>query len=531
MRLFSICFACLISMSVSISAQQLDAFPVQTQLTSGTIEGLYDTKAGIQRYLGIPYAQPPVGELRWKAPQPLAPWQGVKETHTFGPRAIQKPLFGDMEFRSAGLSEDCLYLNVWTPAKQNTKDLPVLVYFYGGGFAAGDGSEPRYDGASMAQQGMVAITVNYRLNLFGFLAHPELSQESKYGGSGNYGLLDQQAALQWVQDNVAAFGGDPKRVTIAGESAGSISVSVHMASPLSRELIAGAIGESGASIAPTMPPVPLIEAEQEGIGFLQQCDIASIADLRKLSTRELYELFEESGRFGFPATIDGYLLPKTLPEIFEAGEQAQVPLLLGWNSAEIPGGAFMQGQAFTKDQFLARLESQFPEDQATIAGLFPHATPDEVEQSATDLASDGFINFSTWKWFDLHRSNSQQPVYRYLYSKLRPPISLEAGYPYTPTDMGAPHACEIEYCMGNLDLVKAFLWTEDDYTVSQTMQTYFANFIKTGNPNGADLVEWPPAPASGDQPPVMIIDTECEVVKAPHDARYRLWEKYYGEKR
>ncbi|KXK24307.1 MAG: carboxylesterase, partial [Bacteroidetes bacterium OLB12] len=229
-------------------SQGNNSFAVQTKIENGTIEGLYETGSGLQYYLGVPFAKPPVGNLRWKAPQPLDTWTGVKQTKKFGPRPIQAIVFGDMGSRSDGMSEDCLYLNVWTPAKKGAS-LPVLVYFYGGGFVAGDGSEPRYDGAAMAKKGIVVVTVNYRLGLFGFFAHPDLSKETTYKGSGNYGYLDQAFALQWVQKNIAAFGGDAKKVTIAGESAGSISVSAQMVSPLSRKLIAGAIGESGSGIS------------------------------------------------------------------------------------------------------------------------------------------------------------------------------------------------------------------------------------------------------------------------------------------
>jgi para-nitrobenzyl esterase len=311
------------------NSQTNNNFAVQTTIENGTIEGNYDSKTGVQTYFGVPFAKPPVGDLRWKAPQPLDNWKGTKETKKFGPRAVQKTIFGDMGSRSNGLSEDCLYLNVWTSAKRNVKDLPVLLYYYGGGNSAGDGSEPRYDGESMAKRGIVVVTCNYRLNIFGFLAHPELSAEAPYKASGNYGMLDQSAALKWVQKNIAAFGGDPKKVTIAGESAGSIAVSMQMSSPLSRNLIAGAIGESGAGITPTMAPIKLADAEKMGADFLKKANIPTIKDFRSLSVREVYELFDESKLFGFPIVIDGYFLPKTIPQIFVAKEQAQVPLLLG----------------------------------------------------------------------------------------------------------------------------------------------------------------------------------------------------------
>src|SRR5215813_9483077 len=217
----------------------------RVKIANGTLEGASDKSSGIRSFKGIPFGEPPIGDLRWKPPQPAPSWPGVRKADKFGPRCMQRPIFGDMGFRSNGMSEDCLYLNVWTPAKSADEKLPVLVYFFGGGFVAGDGSEGRYDGESMAKKGIVAITVNYRLGVFGFFAHPELTKESPHRASGNYALFDQHAALEWVQQNIAAFGGDPKRVTIAGESAGSIAVSAQMASPLSKNLIAGAIGESG----------------------------------------------------------------------------------------------------------------------------------------------------------------------------------------------------------------------------------------------------------------------------------------------
>jgi para-nitrobenzyl esterase len=522
-------------------AQSTNAFAVHTTIANGMIEGHYDTHTGIQKYFGVPFAKPPVGNLRWKAPQPIENWKGIKETKKFGPRPMQTIVFGDMNSRSNGVSEDCLYLNVWTPALHNTKGLPVLVYFYGGGNVAGDASEPRYDGESMAKKGIVVITCNYRLNIFGFFSHPELSAESPYKASGNYGLLDQVAALQWVQKNIAAFGGDPKKVTIAGESAGSISVSYQMASPLAKKLFAGAIGESGAGINPTLSPVPLAEAEKTGADFAKNADYTTLAKLRALSTREVYEIYNESKRFGFPVVIDGYFLPKTLPQIFNAKEQAQIPLLVGWNSAEIPAGAFMQGQPFKEDNFIARVKAEYPDDFEEVLKLYPHSSDQEVEMSATQLSSDRFIAYSTWKWFDLHRNNSSQPVYRYLYGKLRPPLadnSLTSGLaggtvkadpnaPKPPAALGAPHACEIEYCMGNLHLVKEYAWTTDDFKVSETMLNYFANFIKKGNPNGDKLPEWTAAKPGEKDPPVMILNTESKTVNAANDARYEFLDKAY----
>jgi para-nitrobenzyl esterase len=524
-----------------INAQSNNAFAVQATITNGIIEGNYNTFSGIQTYFGVPFAKPPVGSLRWKAPQQVDNWKGVKQTKKFGPRPMQTIVFGDMNSRSDGVSEDCLYLNVWTPAKRSTKDLPVLVYFYGGGNVAGDASEPRYDGESMAKKGIVVITCNYRLNIFGNFAHPDLTKEAAYKASGNYGLLDQVAALQWVQKNIAAFGGNPKKVTIAGESAGSISVSYQMASPLAKNLIAGAIGESGAGINPTLAPVSLAEAEKTGADFAKNAGYTTIAQLRALPARDVYEIYNESKRFGFPVVIDGYFLPKTLPQIFNAKEQAQVPLLVGWNSAEIPGQAFMFGQPYKDENYIARVKKGYPENFEEVLKLYPHSSEQEIEISATQLAADRFIAYSTWKWFDLHRNNSSQPVYRYLYSKLRPALadnSMASGLaggtvkadpnaPKPPVAVGAPHACEIEYCMGNLHLVKEYAWTTDDFKVSETMLGYFANFIKTGNPNDSKLPEWTVAKAGETNPPVMILNTESKTVNAANDARYLFLDKAY----
>ncbi len=523
-------------------AQSENHTSVRTSIKNGVIEGFHVSDKGLNQYFGIPFAQPPVGELRWKAPQPAKDWPGVLETKQFGPSPVQTNVFGDMKFRSESKSEDCLYLNVWAPADTPEEGLPVLVYFYGGGFVAGDGSEPRYDGASMAQKGMVVVTVNYRLNIFGFFAHPELSAEAPYGASGNYGLLDQNLALQWVQENIAAFGGDPEQVTIAGESAGSLSVSAQMASPLSKDLIAGAIGESGAAINPTLAPVPLAEAEQLGKEFAEKAGYHSLAELRAASTEEIFNAYNDSKRFGFPLVIDGYFLPKSLPEIFKAREQAQVPLLLGWNSAEIPGMAFMQGQPYTEEAYVAKVKEVYPDDYEQVLKLYPHSSAKEIELSATALASDRFIAYSTWKWFDLHRKHSDQPVYRYLYSKLRPPLvdkTLASGLaggtvkkdnkaPEAPKAVGAPHAAEIEYFMGNLDLVKDYAWTKEDFQVSETIQKYLVNFVKTGNPNGKGLPPWPAAEAADTTPPVMILDVKSKAVEAKDDARYLFLDNSYN---
>jgi para-nitrobenzyl esterase len=462
---------------------------------NGQLQGLTENNAVIA-FKGIPYGQPPIGKLRWKAPVPIKNWDGVLKADHFGPSAMQTNIFGDMVYRSKGTSEDCLYLNIWKPSKKSKKLLPVLVYYYGGGFVAGDGSEPRYDGASMAALGIVAVTVNYRLGVFGFLSHPELTKESPHGSSGNYGLMDQALALKWVYENIAAFGGDPERITIAGESAGSVSVSALMASPLSKNYIAGAIGESG-SIMGALPALPLAAGEKNGIEFASFMGTSSLADLRKMSADSLLQKALKYGPFRFNRTIDGCFFPKDPKEIYAAGEQSNVPLLAGWNSEESGYKSIMGNAKPTLENYRK---------------AYAPATDAEVEEVSRDLAGDRFISYSTWKWIDMQRKTGK-PVYRYLYEKPR------------PGNKGAVHSAEIEYAMGNLSTNKVFKWTDDDFTVSKTMQAYFANFIKKGDPNGKGLPKWNAVGKQGPSP-VMFINVESKQSTEKHPERYILMDEF-----
>src|ERR1700730_6578490 len=359
---------------------------IRVKTANGIVEGTTDISTGVRTFKGVPLASPPVGALRWQPPQPVKDWEGSRKADQFGPRCMQRPIFSDMVFRSNGMSEDCLYLNVWTPAKSAKDKLPLLVYFYGGGFVAGDGSEPRYEGASMARKGIVALTVNYRLSVFGFFAHPALTRESTHHASGNYGLLDQNAALRWVQQNIAAFGGDPKRVTIAGESAGSISVSAQMASPLSKDLIAGAIGESG-SIIGALSAVSLAEGEQNGIKFATNVGATSLPALRAMPAQELLDATAKPG-MPFPApTVDGYLFPKPPIEIYAAGEQAHVPLLVGSNSEEIGYSGVLGREKPTIENYRKALQRLYGDKAGEVFNLYPASTENEVMDGARDLAS------------------------------------------------------------------------------------------------------------------------------------------------
>jgi len=499
---------------------------IQVKVANGILQGILDTAKGIRMFKGVPFATPPAGNLRWKEPQPMQNWTGVRMADKFGNRPMQKFIYSDMNFRSPGVSEDCLYLNVWTPAKDAKARLPVLVYFYGGGFTAGASDEYRYDGESMATKGRVTVTVNYRLGVFGFLAHPELTKESPNQASGNYGFLDQNAALRWVQKNIAAFGGDPKKITIGGESAGSGSVFAQMASPLSKNIIAGAIGESGAAIKPTMTPIPLAVAEHNGQIFQARVNAKSLADLRAIPADELLADMYKPGAIQTPSTIDNYFFTDVPAFVFAAGQQAHVPLLVGWNSAEGSFQNVMGPNPINVDNYIKAIKKMYGTDADEVLKLYPGTNDEEILKSATALASDRSIVYSTWKWADLQVQTGGHPVYRYVFSRIRP--AMPAQVVKLPLPIGASHSSEIEYALGNLSTNKVYNWTPDDYKVSETMENYFANFIKTGNPNSNGLPQWP-AITKGSPVNYMSIDINTQAVTETLLDRYLFLDKWYSK--
>lgn len=457
---------------------------------------------------------------------------------------MQRPVFGDMNFRSPGMSEDCLYLNVWAPAEPGAGGRPVLVYFYGGGNIAGDSSEPRYDGSALAERGILVVTVNSRLNVFGFLAHPELSRELPHGASGNLGYLDQVEALRWVQANIAAFGGDPARVTIAGESAGSVAVSAHLVSPLSKDLLAGAIGSSG-SILGAMPPVPLGQAEAAGAAFAAHLKAPSLAALRDLDAGTLLEATALPHAPAWTATLDGFFLPDDPAALYVTGQQARVPLLVGWNSEEMNHDWLLRGEAPTPGAFARALRLRFGDRADALLQVYPATTDEEAAQAATDLASDLFIGHSTWRWAELHRATSGQPVFRYLYAHPRPPMSpavqhkvpglagglmdrQDADLPALPTPRGAVHSADIEYFMGNLSTNEVYAWSAQDTALSDLMQACYVQFVKAGDPNRPGLPQWPPFSA-GSEEAVMHLDVRPEAGPEIHRERHLLLEAVQGQ--
>ena len=494
----------------------------QTQVK--TAEGILEGKdlSGITIFKGVPFAAPPVGNLRWKAPQPVQKWKGVRKATEYGPNPMQEALFGDMNFGTKVNSEDCLYLNIWTPAKTMKEHLPVLIYFNGGGLMAGSGSEARYAGDAMARKGIISITANYREGIFGFFAHPQLSKETSYKGSGNYGFMDQVAAIQWVKDNIEAFGGDPNRITIVGESAGSMSVSALMASPLCQGLFAQAMGSSG-SVMGFNKVLTLKEAEQKGVELAKQIGKKNIKDLRALPAEELMKLAAVKAVPTY--NIDGYFLTEQPTETFAKGNQTKVSLLVGGNNQEMSPWALLAGKQPTVENLKAGAKAMFGDNVDEAFRLYGiNSDKDVLEQPGINLASDLFLDYSTWKWGNMHKLTSGQPVYRYRYCHPRPAMAIKGkvaglaggvvdakeGQPQMPQDKGAVHSADIEYAMGTLPTNRVYDWQPEDYMVSDIFSQYYVNFVKTGNPNGLGLVEWPSTNGKA-VAPVLQIDVNTTV--------------------
>lgn len=535
--------AAMVAMMMTACAQKTEV-TLQVKTQAGVVEGIAED--GIKKFLGVPFAAAPVGDLRWKAPQPVEPWEGVREAKAFGNDPMQPRVFGDMNFRGPSTNEDCLYLNIWTPANYTDEALPILIYFNGGGLMAGSGSEPRYDGTSIAQLGVIGVTANYREGVFGFFAHPELTAEASYKGSGNYGFLDQAAAIQWVKDNIAAFGGDPNRINIVGESAGSFSTSLLMCSPLSKGNLAGVMGSSGAEVLP-YGAVAQADADEAGVKLLASVGLNSLADARALSADSLQKLLPPRGMAN--VVLDGYFMKESADDVFKKGEQAQVPLLVGWNSQEGTPASALRGQEQTLENYKKAMTATFGDMTDEIFEAYGLLTDaDLFSMKSLNLAGDLFTGFPTWKWADYHAKTSQQPVYRYKYMHPRPQVSAKMGNrvgalaggvremteeekkalaerPKFPA--GAVHSADIEYAMGTLDTNEFYDWQPEDYAISKLFLTYYANFCKYGNPNGEGLPQWT-AINGQEVAPVMYIDVESgEKADAAMENAYRTLEKFY----
>jgi para-nitrobenzyl esterase len=432
---------------------------------------------------------------------------------------MQGGIYSDMVFRDRGPNEDCLYLNVWTPAASGKARLPVMVWIYGGGFAAGSASEPRQDGENLAKKGVVVVSLNYRLGVFGFFSHPGLTHESAHHASGNYGLLDMVAALAWVRRNIAAFGGDPGKVTIFGESAGSFAVSALMASPLAQGLFQGAIGESGAFFGTTLRLKPLAASEEAGQKFADSLGAGSLDALRAKPADELLQaaLKPPSG-IRFAPDIDGYFLPEDASSIYAAGKQSHVPLLAGWNADEGNYQSIFEKAEPTAQNFVERVRTLFGDNADALLKLYPAETDDQAKRSAQDLAGDRFIAFSTWKWIEMQVATGESAVYRYEFDDAPPPSATDTSEP----SRGAYHSAEIEFVFEALPS-KNLPWRPEDEKLSDLMSSYWSNFAKTGDPNRPRLAPWP-AYTRESQFPVMHLSADPHAAADEHRARYKFLE-------
>jgi para-nitrobenzyl esterase len=456
------------------------ACPLTVQTEQGMVRGKIINDGKVRAFLGLPYAAAPVGDLRWRPPQPPVKWKGERDATRFGAHCAQNHVFDDLIFLDSGSSEDCLFLNVYAPANSNANSkLPVLFWIHGGGNAAGASSEPRHNGDFLPLKGVVLVTINYRLGVFGFLATADLAKEAN-GAAGNYGLLDMVAALQWVKANIRNFGGNPDNVTIFGESAGSFAVSTLMASPLARGLFHKAIGESGAAFAGT-PLTGSLEAEEKKDGeWVASLSVHTLAELRALPAEKILAATKDKLINGYPPYVDGRLLTEPVEVTYAAGNQAHVPLLAGWNRDENTSLA----KGMTVEKWKAYAVKHFKERSAEFLKLYPGNSDEQAARSAIDYGSDGFIAFGTWKWIEAHRMIGDLPVYRYHF-ELAAPVSK-----YHPVSF-AFHSDDIEYVFGTLDTRPGAVWRAEDRTFSEQMMSYWTNFARTGDPNGPGLPPWP----------------------------------------
>jgi para-nitrobenzyl esterase len=478
---------------------------------------------GVRVYKGIPCAAPPVGPLRWRPPEPVAAWTGVRPTHAFGMNALQGVLFNDIDPTVPGISEDCLTLNIWTPAAPGeAMRLPAMVWIHGGGSSVGSGAEPRYDGARLAARGVLVVTLNHRLNALGFLAHPELTAESEHRASGNYGLLDLVAALQWVKRNIAAFGGDPDQITIAGESAGSESVSALMASPLAKGLFARAIGQSGALFAsPLRTPPTLAKAEAAGLDLMHNVGATTLAELRAVPGEAI---LAAAPGLGFRPIVDGWFLPRPPADIFAAGEQSDVPLMAGWNKDE--GFNFPLG-AEGERRFADLVGGLFGERAGEALALYPAGSLEGDDASARALGGDLIIIHPTWAWIEAQKQSGRADIFRFRFD--RAPLTPQGWFGERDSKTaGAFHAGEIPYVFDNLGAVP-WLIVDHDVTLADLASSYWVNFIKTGDPNGSGLPSWPSH--RGAEAPVMALDVSAAAAPEEGRAQHAFLESVVTERR
>jgi para-nitrobenzyl esterase len=460
-------------------AVQADPLTVKTE--QGKAHGKTINDGKVNAFLGLPYAAPPVGDMRWKAPAAPAKWKGERDATVYGAHCAQNHVFDDMVFQDSGPSEDCLFLNVYAPAtaKKDAK-LPVMFWIHGGGYSGGGSNEPRHNGDFLPLKGVVLVTINYRLGVFGFLATSDLIKETG-GTAGNYGLLDMIAALKWVKANIGEFGGDANNVTIFGESAGSAAVSTLIGSPAAKGLFAKGIGESGGATGTGLlgqEPVAVVAKRDDE--WVAKLGVKSLAELRALPADTVLKAASGRGTVGFGPVVDGVALTETVGEAYAAGRQAHVPLIAGWNRDE--GSFFSMGM--TVDKWKARAKQMFGDRADEFLKLYPGDTDEQAIDSSGAYGGDSFIAFSTWKWLEAQRKTGESPVYRYHFELRATPSKYHPG-------TFAFHSDDIEYVFGTLDTRPGWTPSADDRKLSEEMMGYWTNFAKSGDPNGPGLPTWP----------------------------------------
>ncbi|HTQ96939.1 MAG TPA: carboxylesterase family protein [Candidatus Acidoferrum sp.] len=518
--LAALCFTVGFCLFTGRTAVAQNAPEVKTE--SGPIRGKASADGKVNVFLGIPFAAPPVGPLRWKPPQPPAAWTEVRNTTEYGAHCMQAGFF-KVVLSGPGQSEDCLTLNVWAPAGKDVSKLPVMVWIYGGGFVDGGSSEPVTNGENLAKRGVVLVSMNYRLNVFGFFATHELAEESPQHAAGNYGLMDQAAALNWVKNNIALFGGDPAKVTIFGESAGAFAVSGLMASPLTKGLIAGAIGESGGGVGrASIIFVDLATKEKEDEKFAKSAYHAdNLAALRAMSADDLAAKSAPKliGGGHFTPNIDGYVFTEPLPATFAAGKQAKVPLLAGWNADETSFESAAKIPNYGPQNLNMTLVQKFGFHAGEAQKVFPATNNAEAVKAADDLSAIEFLVYGTWAWLEAQVKTGNSPVYRYQFD-----LGVPAG---TGGLSGAFHSDEVAYVFGNLDARQGTKWRPEDYALSEKMQNYWTNFAKSGDPNGNGLPGWPKYGTDGWQ--VIHLDANVTVRPDEHRERFLFLQKYWNK--
>ena len=487
-------------------------------LDAGLISGVAGSNGEVRVFKGIPYAAAPVGKLRWRAPQPAAHWSGVRAADQFGAMCEQPAFRGaGPDAKPPNASEDCLFLNVWTAAKSASDKRPVMVWIHPGGYTTGSGSSPGFDGEALAKKGVVLVTINYRLGAFGFFSHPALSKESDGRGSGNYALMDQAAALQWVQTNIAEFGGDPHRVTVFGDSAGSSSIANLMGSPQAKGLFQRAIGESGAWMGLSVGRTrTLAEAEQDGGKIAATLHAETLEQLRAIPAEDLLK----AGRAGGPV-VDGWFLPEDVGKAFAAGKQNDVPLLDGSNQDE--GTFFLQPT--TAQKFMERARTRFGDQADAFLKLYPAGSDEEANASQLAAFRDE-LAFVMRTWTRAQTKTGRSKAFLYYFTHQPPPPAVataRAGF-----GSGATHGAEAQYVFQNLLPPRA--WTDLDHQVSDLLSSYWVNFAANGDPNGKGLAKWPAYEDKKSAAP-MVLGDQAALGPAPNPAQLAFFEAVYEKTR